>query len=219
MTHLSRVTLRQDPAISAIVNLIAPDRGDAVHAGHHLTWSLFNRGQESQCREFLFREAGRGEFYVLSEVRPTANAVLDVETRELPLVFKEGDRLAFQLRANPTIKRGNTRIDVVMRELHVLAPDVRRQRRAEIVQTATMAWLQRQGETRGFAVDEQTFIAESYTQHRIARRAARPISISTVDLSGILTVTDPTAFAEAVRRGIGSARAYGCGLILVRTLN
>jgi CRISPR system Cascade subunit CasE len=197
-----------------------PDPGEAVHAAHHLTWSLFNRAAGSeQRRNFLFREGTHGELYVLSEGRPNSNPVLNVESRELPLNFKAGDRLTYRLRANPTIKRGKTRIDVVMRELYPLSKAERLQRRADVTQSACLAWLKRQGEKGGFLVDPTTFVAEGYTQHRIRRRNAAPISLTTVDLSGLLTVADASLFARAIRSGIGSGRAYGCGLLLVRKVS
>ncbi|WP_380284840.1 type I-E CRISPR-associated protein Cas6/Cse3/CasE [Kitasatospora purpeofusca] len=42
------------------------------------------------------------------------------------------------------------------------------------------------------------------------------LKITRAELRGALTVTDPTAFVTALSDGVGHARAYGCGLILVR---
>ncbi|MFE7620735.1 type I-E CRISPR-associated protein Cas6/Cse3/CasE [Streptomyces sp. NPDC057496] len=42
------------------------------------------------------------------------------------------------------------------------------------------------------------------------------LRIARAELKGALTVTDPTAFVTALTRGIGHARAYSCGLLLVR---
>ncbi|NUQ01432.1 MAG: type I-E CRISPR-associated protein Cas6/Cse3/CasE, partial [Armatimonadetes bacterium] len=36
-----------------------------------------------------------------------------------------------------------------------------------------------------------------------------------VDFEGLLIVTDPPRFCEALRRGIGPAKAFGCGLLSV----
>ena len=41
---------------------------------------------------------------------------------------------------------------------------------------------------------------------------------STVDFSGELSVVGPAAFGEALRDGIGHAKAFGRGLLLVRRL-
>jgi len=54
---------------------------------------------------------------------------------------------------------------------------------------------------------------DGYAQHRGKRGQ---ISISTVDFAGQLTVTDPVALKQALFDGIGHAKAFGCGLLLVR---
>jgi CRISPR system Cascade subunit CasE len=36
-----------------------------------------------------------------------------------------------------------------------------------------------------------------------------------VDFSGELTVVDPVTFGFALQNGIGRAKAFGCGLLLV----
>lgn len=42
------------------------------------------------------------------------------------------------------------------------------------------------------------------------------LRIARAEIKGSLTVTDPDAFVAALTRGIGHARAYSCGLLLVR---
>ena len=41
---------------------------------------------------------------------------------------------------------------------------------------------------------------------------------SALDFSGELTVIDPAAFIVALSKGIGPAKAFGCGLLLVRRI-
>lgn len=50
---------------------------------------------------------------------------------------------------------------------------------------------------------------EGYDQYTIFRSA---------DVKGALVVTDYKAFAETLRQGIGGARAYGCGMFMIRPL-
>jgi CRISPR system Cascade subunit CasE len=50
------------------------------------------------------------------------------------------------------------------------------------------------------------------------QRSNRGISLSTLDFEGSLTVTDPADFLNALLSGIGPAKAFGCGLLLVRRL-
>jgi hypothetical protein len=44
------------------------------------------------------------------------------------------------------------------------------------------------------------------------------LRFSTVDLTGELVVTDAERFATTLASGIGRAKAFGCGLLLVRPL-
>ena len=44
------------------------------------------------------------------------------------------------------------------------------------------------------------------------------IALNIVDISGVLSVTDADAFADAVRNGIGRGRAFGCGMLLLRRI-
>ncbi|MCI0724558.1 MAG: type I-E CRISPR-associated protein Cas6/Cse3/CasE [Acidobacteria bacterium] len=39
-----------------------------------------------------------------------------------------------------------------------------------------------------------------------------------MDFSGMLFVINPKAFAVALHKGIGPAKAFGCGLMLVRRI-
>ena len=40
---------------------------------------------------------------------------------------------------------------------------------------------------------------------------------STLDFEGVvLTVSDPAALVPAIAHGFGGAKAYGCGLMLIR---
>jgi CRISPR system Cascade subunit CasE len=67
---------------------------------------------------------------------------------------------------------------------------------------------------------EASFSAEGYTKiqiERTTRRSARrPAGISVVDLAGEIEVTDPSAFLARLPLGFGSAKAFGCGLMLIR---
>ena len=43
-----------------------------------------------------------------------------------------------------------------------------------------------------------------------------PIRFSVLDFTGVLEVRDPAAFLAAIARGFGRAKAFGCGLMLIR---
>ena len=63
-----------------------------------------------------------------------------------------------------------------------------------------------------YVVDDAIAI-DGYTQHR---EKGGELRYSTLDFSGTLTVTAPDAFKVALRQGVGRAKAFGCGLLLIR---
>jgi CRISPR system Cascade subunit CasE len=81
------------------------------------------------------------------------------------------------------------------------------------------AWLKRQGGKAGFTVEAAVVLG--YRQLRLRRdgasgRRGNDLRFSTVDLEGALTVTEPSVFLAAIRQGFGKAKAFGCGLMLIR---
>jgi len=50
----------------------------------------------------------------------------------------------------------------------------------------------------------------------LSRRGGREIRFSTLDFTGLLTVTDPDVFLDKLEQGIGPAKAFGCGLMLLK---
>ena len=218
--YLSRATLRRDASAASLLPLLRPDESDSHHTGHHLVWSLFADSPDRR-RDFLWRETTRGTFYVLSARKPITNHTifrLD-EPKVFAPALATGDRLRFSLRANPVVRRRgpdgrSTKHDVVMDALRQRAGD-RREARLEVMRESGSAWLAGQGRGAGFDVD-RVLDVDAYEQHSIPRRGALPVRFSTLDIEGVLRVRDPSLFLKAILRGFGSAKAYGCGLMLIR---
>ena len=140
--------------------------------------------------------------------------------------LEEGQRLFFTLRANPvvtvaTAEGKKLRHDVVMnakKQMRVDAlPPADRPMLQQLVQDSCMPWLQMRSELNGFSIEPNLVIVDGYQQHEsFAKQQKRPVRYSTVDFQGILTVTDPDRFRSALFSGIGKAKAFGCGLMLIR---
>ena len=62
-------------------------------------------------------------------------------------------------------------------------------------------------------LDLASLRVEGYAQHR---GKGGELRISTVDFSGYLQVGDAEALRQALFAGVGHAKAFGCGLLLVR---
>jgi len=65
----------------------------------------------------------------------------------------------------------------------------------------------------GVEVDPATLRVEGYEQQR---GKGGELRISTVDFHGHLQVVDAQALRQALFMGVGHAKAFGCGLLLVR---
>lgn len=225
--YFSRVCLKRDASTRALIPLLIA--GDSSpHPGHRLVWSLFADGA-GRRRDFLWRETERrGAFFVLSRRRPRdAHNLFEIaEPKPFAPDLAPGDRLRFSLRANPVVrrrkpggKRRSAKHDVVMDALPPAdAPTpARADARFEAMSREGLAWLERQGAAAGFAVAANEVKIDGYNQHRIPRRGGEPdMRFSTLDFDGVLEVRDPAAFLAGVAHGFGAAKAFGCGLMLIR---
>lgn len=195
---------------------------------------------------FLWRDEGDGRYLVLSRKLPTdPHGLFDLdEPKEFAPALAVGDRLRFVLRANPVIRidQDETRVtakgrvtpkrkkvDVVMnalREVPATDWDTKRGRafeRDRMVTSAVSDWFDHQGVSAGFRrVVDAPFTTDNYTQVEVERRngrrgrKGRPAGISIVDIASEIEVTDPAAFLAKLPLGFGSAKAFGCGLMLIR---
>ena len=202
---------------------------DAYEA-HSLVWDLFSDGPERE-RDFLYRQEaheGLPAFYTLSQRQPAdRNGTWEVESKEFSPRLRAGQRLGFMLRANPvrtswdqTTNRHH-RHDVVMAakcRLRETEPDRSRwPDEPTLIQEAGVAWLAQRAERCGFTFAPGNVRADGYRQHVFKKtKVAKPIKISTIDYTGVLSVTNPELFFQALSAGIGPAKGFGCGMLLVR---
>jgi CRISPR system Cascade subunit CasE len=219
--------VRTDAPIAALHNLLVPtDESARISASHRLVWTLFGDSPD-RARDFLWREATPGTFYLLSRRVPEDQHgifMLD-EPKEFSPALRVGDRYAFALRANATVARGGSPTtrgkpcDVVMDALHALPKDDRAAKRQELAEVVGREWLSRQGARAGFTpvAHESASMVSSYRTLRLDReRRGEPGQLGIIDFEGVVDVTDPAAFLAAIARGFGRAKAFGCGLMLIR---
>ncbi|POF62907.1 type I-E CRISPR-associated protein Cas6/Cse3/CasE [Novacetimonas maltaceti] len=222
---LSRVTLRRDASVRAIAGLLVPQgEGHQYAAAHQLLWVLFADTPERR-RDFLWRQTEAAHYMLLSARAPVdTHGLFEVETRPFAPVLSPGERLHFLLRANATVDRmtpgrpRSQRHDVVMDALRRVPPGKERAAaRAQVVPRAMAAWLARQGARSGFCPDAGELLVRGCDVLRIPRQQGQgKASFGVVDVEGELDVRDPALFVPALLRGFGRARAFGCGLMLIR---
>jgi len=223
---LVRARLRRDRPAAALAPLLLPqDDGARAGAAHRLIWSLFADSPDRR-RDFLWRETNPGEFLALARRAPAdPHDLFHLDWKPFAPSLHAGQRLGFNLRANPTVsapaakgQRGK-RHDAVTRAIaalpHEPCADQRRAQRAATTEAAAAAWLARQGERSGFAPDPDRLTTEAEDWVTIPR-AGKPISFLALTFEGVLTVHDPAAFLDRLCHGFGAAKAFGCGLMLIR---
>lgn len=226
--YFSRIHLQRERiSIAELTKVLG--RGD--YGEHQAIWGLF-RSPEKDKRDFLFRKESYGSwpvFFAVSQTPPlTDEGPWQVETKAYEPKIRSGDRLAFSLRANPVVTRWigkdskrHARHDVVMDAKNALKakgiPKSEWPTTPELVQSAGFQWLAGRAEQYGFAVELGLVRADGYRQHCFRKgKSGREVRLSTMEFSGILTVVEPELFADALFKGIGSAKGFGCGLLLIR---
>jgi CRISPR system Cascade subunit CasE len=221
---LARARLRRDTPIQALAQVLVPSQpGARCGVSHSLVWALFADDQERR-RDFLWRETRPGEFLILAARPPRdLHGLFDLESKPFVPALCAGQRLHFDLRANPVIsvwdgmpgERGK-RHDVVMHALSQVPSAERRALREATMREAGYAWIARQGAAAGFSVDPDELCIDHYEQVRIPREEARDVRFSALTFQGVLTVDEPERFQTSLRTGFGAAKAFGCGLMLIR---
>lgn len=128
--------------------------------------------------------------------------------------LRPGDQWAFRLTANPVHSIRRTDDEPIKLTAHV-GPHHQ------------MSWLLNRQEPSGFKVlekppelrrlpegDEYQLIVHNRRQLAFRkRRQGKPVTLLSVTFDGRLEVTDADAFRRTLTRGLGRAKAYGCGLM------
>lgn len=115
------------------------------------------------------------------------------------------------------------RHDVVMQAKYAIGwknlPEEQRPPLAELIHRAGLDWLAGRQERNGFLLHPESLQVDGYSQHRFMKKERKPIVFSSLEFQGVLTVIEPADFIEkALFEGIGPAKAFGCGLLLVRRI-
>ena len=196
------------------------------YQAHQLVWQLFADHAERQ-RDFIYRyEASNGSpiFHTVSERQPAGDSeIWNIHTKEYKPKLRTGQLLGFTVCANPILAKREEngqqkRHDVIMEEKLKLKKEGKDCDIPDIVQKNGLKWLEERAVSHGFSIASNNVRVDGYRQHKFFKKKSNnSISLSTVDFNGILTVTDPDAFIDkCLFKGIGPAKGFGCGLMLVR---
>jgi len=208
--HLSRLTL--NTANPAALRALADP-----YAMHQLVLSAFPDRENGGPGRVLYRVEPEAtcrppEVLVQSERRPhwedlDRRVMLTTECKTFSPQFARSQRLRFRLRANPSARR-------VFQRASEGQPKCSGKRIGVYGEEAQRHWLDSKAEQAGFRVLECRLADRGFV---VSRKPAHkePMRHLCVDVEGILEVTDPDRFLDAIQSGIGSGKAFGFGLLSV----
>lgn len=183
---------------------------------HQLAWKAF-QGKDGAPRDFLTRldakDQGMQILMISPEVpiKPDWLADSDLwETKPIPQQFFHAGTYGFQLRANPTVKRVVRNQDGTRRK--------NGKRQAITNHAELIAWLERKGADGGFRLIDPESLEVEKEYHEFTKKSANGAAQKgvhgTVHFRGLLEITDlPLFYQTTFRNGIGSAKAFGYGLL------
>ncbi len=152
-------------------------------------------------RDFLFRSDVANHvlrILILSERVPEKNEKATWKTIEVSKTFLGHAAYRFRLCANPTFRRSSDH-----------------RRLAIFNEMALRDWFTRKFETAGCVVSDLELSAPRKL-HFDKGGGTHPGTLYAVDASGILFVKDEAAFRSAFDAGIGPAKGFGFGLLMLQ---
>ncbi len=198
MRYLSR--------ISVDYKTVAQCRLQDSYAWHRALWKSFH---DIDKRNFLFRVEPKEEhcrIYLLSVKKPNPLTwkLWEWEVKAISESFLNHSTYHFQLCANPTIKQKQSG-----RKNGIRIPICGKQELSE--------WLERKANSGGISVDTDFLqisppVNQPFYKNRIRGNHKR------VDFQGVLNVEDREKFKESFNQGIGSAKAFGFGMLVLQPI-
>ena len=173
-----------------------------AYAWHSAVWQCFPDRPDKE-RNFLFRcdEQPTGFcLLILSPSRPSPPVWGRMETREVSQTFLEHPVYQFQLKANPTMRRKSDG------------------RRLGIYQTDQLkAWMDKKAHNNGFAIISSLDIAGPVDA--VFFRNGKLGKHTWADFKGVLEVRNPNLFKTSFTVGIGSAKSFGYGMLMLKPIH
>lgn len=195
---------------------------------HRHLWLLFTnealkhheQNIEDKRRGFLFRiesyqTGSPARFLVQSYQRPISSALIKtLGCREFNPQPQATQQLAFLLTANPIKTITDTQKDAKPKK----APNKRGQFKCRVPlvhEEQQRNWLSRHLEA-ATDIEAVTILPHPPLYFRKGQQSGK---VTTVTFEGVLRVREPDILIQMLENGIGPAKSFGCGLLLVRRIS
>lgn len=213
--HLTEIRLSYDTAAKAGLR--------DSYLWHQKVWLCFP-GRDAARRDFLTRLDPLDDclrLLMLSALAPQRPPWCPIDawrSKPVPEAFLEAPAFRFSLVANPTRKRvvrdeaGNRKKNG--RRVPILHRDDRPDPETGQREPGLLSWLSRKGEAHGFAFDPGRVQTVPRPRQPFIKAGIAGMHAG-VEFLGQLRVTQPEAFRQAFAHGIGSAKAFGFGMLVL----
>ena len=189
---LSRIVLPLDEALQ--------NGYRTTYDWHRFVWLAFPN-KENLSRDFLYRVDFKDRQVVLlvqSSNKPSSIGKRAFETKEIMTGFYEHDAYRFQVRVNPTFRRSSDG-----RRLPIYKEDDLR------------CWFERKFSSVGC---ELKSLETDHPHDDIFHKDGKRGKHVSVDARGVIIVADKKTFYEKIVQGIGSAKGFGYGLVMLQPI-
>ncbi len=202
---------------------------------HKKIWECFP-GQSDAKRNFLTRVSpleGVFRIWLLADIKPVCPTWCQPEhfaLKEISPQFLSHRFYAFDLMANPT--KAQVQRDVQGQPLITASGKRKRGKRIPLVKYDELkAWLVRKGHTRcldtetglevsgGFRIVEERPLEISPMVENYFRKKEQNAYHGGVQFRGVLEITDSNHFIKTYQAGVGSAKGFGFGMLLLAPVN
>jgi len=199
MMYLSRVFLQ-------------PGKLNNAYEWHRALWSLFPDVERGSVSPFLYHIesinlASGAQVLMQSSIEPVARSACakTLAIKPFPAPFQAGQRLVFQLLANPTKCISDTQNKTNKKNKGKCRVPL-------IKEDEQIAWLHRKL-AESVNIEALTVRSLAPLYFRKGNRAGKVVAVS---FEGMFEVRDVEQLTDNWKNGIGPAKAFGCGLLMVR---
>ena len=173
---------------------------------HRIVYDLFpERDGEKNSKGFLYVDKG-GDFLgrivlILSRRPPAIPVAGRIETREVPMTFLSHEHYAFEVVVNPSKRDSKSGKTIAIRGENELRK-----------------WFMEKSTAWGFSIDASRLEVSRIGIQTFEHKQDGIVIHARATFSGVLEVTDRSAFISSFESGIGRCRGFGFGLLQLKPI-